>query len=213
MTKETMTVHKALAELKTLENRIEKEMKNVLTITTNKSSNTKIDGMTLTEYKKDVKAKWQSANDLVKRMNAIKCAVTQSNATTEVVIAGETYTVAEAIAFKNFIIPIKQKMLNKLTTEYNLAKSRLERENGYSLEERADQFIYATYGKSDMKELSEDMMKSRREWIESNKLELVDALNIKKEIEELDKEINEFVIDVDSQLSVSNAKTEITIEY
>ena len=72
---------------------------------------------------------------------------------------------------------------------------------------------YATYGKSDMKELSEDMMKSRKEWIESNKLELVDALNIKKEIEELDKEINEFVIDVDSQLSVSNAKTEITIEY
>lgn len=213
MTKETMTVHKALCELKLLESRIYKESGKFVAVTTNKHSNDKIDGMSLTEYKKQMKGNYQSVNDLVNRMNAIKCAVAQSNATTEVVIAGKTYTVAEAIAFKNNIIPIKIKILDKLTNEYTLAKNRLARENGERLEDRADQFIIATYDKTDLKGLSEEMMTAREKWKKENQLDLVDPLGIEKEIAKLDKEINEFVIDVDSQLSVSNAKTEITIEY
>jgi len=44
-------------------------------------------------------------------------------------------------------------------------------------------------------------------------MEIVDPIGIRAEMERLEKEINDFTVEIDSALSVSNALTELTIEY
>ena len=44
-------------------------------------------------------------------------------------------------------------------------------------------------------------------------MEIVDPINIMTELTTLEKEINDFVVEIDSALSVSNALTELEITY
>jgi len=44
-------------------------------------------------------------------------------------------------------------------------------------------------------------------------MEIVDPINITTELTALEKEINDFVVEIDSALSVSNALTELEIAY
>ena len=97
MTTEKMTVHKALCELKTLDSRIQKCMQQNPFVFANKHANSKVAGVSVGDYCKEVQASYQSANDLIARRDAIKRAVTLSNATVKVTIGGKEYTVAEAI--------------------------------------------------------------------------------------------------------------------
>ena len=53
----------------------------------------------------------------------------------------------------------------------------------------------------------------RADFITAQTYEIADPINVKAEMEKLDTKINAFLVDIDSALSVSNALTEITIEY
>ena len=163
MTTEKMTVHKALCELKTLDARIQKSIQQGTFVFANKHSNNKVAGVSINTYSEEIRAAYQSAKDLIARRDAIKRAVTLSNATVKVTIGGKEYTVAEAIEMKNHGIPLKQLLLKKLDNDNR--RARLE------------------------------------------------ADNITTELTALEKEINDFVVEIDSALSVSNALTELEIAY
>ncbi len=64
-----------------------------------------------------------------------------------------------------------------------------------------------------MKSASEEVKKVRADFIAAQTVELVDPLKIAEKIEALEKEISDFLVDVDSALSVSNATTEVSVEY
>ena len=64
-----------------------------------------------------------------------------------------------------------------------------------------------------MKNASEEVKKVRADFIAAQTFEIIDPIDIKSEMEALDEKINGFMVEVDSALSVSNALTEITIEY
>ena len=53
----------------------------------------------------------------------------------------------------------------------------------------------------------------RADFMASQVMEIVDPIGITAEIERLEAEINAFAVEVDAALSVSNALTEITVEY
>ena len=95
--KETMTIHKALSELKTLGDRINSAMEEATFVVANKHSNAKIGGQSIAEFSQAAQQSLQSVMTLINRRNAIKRAVTRSNAETMVNINGKEYTVAEAI--------------------------------------------------------------------------------------------------------------------
>ena len=97
MNKERLTVHRALAELKTIDSRITKAINTSKFVIANKHSNEKIDGKPISEVRENMKSAYQKVTDLIARRNAIKRAVVLSNANTNVVVNGVTYTVAEAI--------------------------------------------------------------------------------------------------------------------
>lgn len=213
MTTEKMSVHKALCELKTIDARIEKTIRATTYVFANKHNNTKVNGMSLSDFCAEIKANHKSAQDLIARRDAIKRAVTLSNATTKVMISGKEFTVAEAIDFKNHTVPIMNDMLSKMASDNMRARSAADAANGPALETRADEYIKSLYGNVDMKGASEEIKKVRADFITAQTTELVDPLKITDEIATLEKEINDFMVEIDSALSVSNALTELEISY
>ena len=213
MNKETMNIHKALVELKTLDARIDKAMVGVSFIATKKHESENIRGVSVSEATEAMVSAYNSVNDLISRRTAIKRAVVLSNAKTEVTIAGQTYTVAEAIEMKNHGLDGKRKLLSIMRSQYEECSARAERENNQLETTRADTYIKETFAATDISKSGEAVQKARKEYIEKQTVELVNPLKLLDKITALDTEINDFMVEVDSALSVSNAKTEIEIEY
>lgn len=214
MTTEKMTVHKALAELKLLDDRIEKAIAEGVYCVANKHSNDKIGGVPLDDYIKIMQGGYDKATDLINRQVAIKRAVTLSNTVTKVSVSAVEYTVAEAIWMKNHGMEFYKALMNVMQKHYNTAQAKINLENdGGSLEERAEQYVTAIYGQKEGKTNTADIEKVRADFLTANQYELVDPLHVLDKIENLEKRINDFMSEVDAALSVSNALTEITIEY
>jgi hypothetical protein len=214
MTTETMNVHKALAELKTLDARINKKINSQSFVAANRASNKKIGGVDISEYKKTAVEEYQSIRDLIRRYFAIKRAVTLSNATTMVEVAGETMSVAEAIyynsEYRNNCSP-KQILLRELTSQYTGSQAECNRRQ-LTLEERAEDYAINLLGSKEKVD-AETFETTKNNYRMANEYSLVDPIEIAKEIEKLSSEIDSFKADVDAAISVSNAKTEITINY
>ena len=213
MTTETMTIHKGLAELKILDGRIKKEIQNGSYCAANKHSNDKINGIPIEDFEKSVRGTYDKVTDLIKRRKAIKKAVVLSNAKTTVKIADVEYTVAEAIEMKNHGIELEALRINAMDNQYKMAQAEVNCQKGNKLEERADQYVTAIYGQKVGKTATADIEKVRKDFLEANSYEIVDPINVPEKVEELRQKIDAFMADVDSALSVSNALTEITIEY
>lgn len=211
MTRETMTIHKALAELKVLDARINSAISSDY-CGYKKHSADKINGIDVADYEKKIRANYDKAVDLINRRKAIKRAVVLSNATTKLEVSGVEYTVAEAIEMKNHGIEFEVLLGNTMKRDYAKAKTETEYSN-YGLDEKADQYVTAIYGQKDGKTNSVDIEKVRNDFITSNQFEIVDPLDVLSKIEDIEKITGNFMAEVDSALSVSNALTNITIEY
>lgn len=217
MTIEKMTIHKALAELKTMDDRINKAIRSATYVLAVKHSAEKINGKTVTNFKEDMRSGYQKVTDLIARRDAMKRAVVLSNATTKVKIGDNEYTVAEAIEMKNHGMEFRSALLYQMNNAYVSAQNDLTRNGGEALEKKAEQYVLAVIAaqpKDSKMSVDSDAMKAlRQNYIENNTYDLVDPMDVAKIIEKLDAEINEFNAEVDAALSVSNALTVIEFEY
>ena len=64
MTTETMTVHSALCEIKTIGKRIEKTIKEFHPVSTKEQQSTKVDGISLNTFAYEAKSNADRANDI-----------------------------------------------------------------------------------------------------------------------------------------------------
>lgn len=212
MNKETMNIHKALVELKTLESRITKGISGAAFIAANKHANTKIGGKNIADYCEDIKDAYKSINDLIRRRDAIKRAVVLSNAVTKVTVGGVEYTVAEAIDMKNHGVEFLRRLLSKMSSDYATAQ-RVCDINNAKLVDDANAHVVRTFSTTDLKNAGDMVNTERDRYIELNTYELVDPLKVKDVVDALEKQVNSFLSEVDAALSTSNATTEITFEY
>ena len=216
-TKEQMTVHKALSELKVIDSRINNAIRSGTFVVANKHSNDKIHGMTINEFKNSMKSDFQKVSDLIARRNAIKKAVVASNAVTKVKVGDTEYTVATAIEMKNHGMEFKNTFKKCLEAQYAVAKNELDKNSGDPLEKRAENYvlsvIQAQPKDSKMAVDSEAMKNLRAQYIKDNTYDIIDPIGVKDAIEQLDNEISSFITEVDAALSVSNALTVLDIEY
>jgi len=213
MTTEKMTIHKALAELKIIGDRINNSISTATFIKANKHSNEKINGVPINEFKSQIQGNWDKSNDLIKRRNAIKRAVVLSNATTKVKVGIEEFTVAEAIEMKNTGMQYKKELLNQLNRQYIDAIRITEKENGETLQQKAENYVIGLYGSKEGKVNTEEIENTKKQFIVNNTFELIDPIKVRDKIDNLEKEISEFETEIDSALSCSNSLTEIVIEY
>jgi cupin superfamily acireductone dioxygenase involved in methionine salvage len=134
-----------------------------------------------------------------------------SNAVTKVTIADVEMTVADAIERKTSIV-YEQTLLNTLKRQTMNSKSTVATEN-QKVEIRLDQQLNQMFGNDNVSaKTSEGAIAYAKEFRNQNEFELIDPLSIDKEIEKLEKGIDDFLSEVDYVLSTSNALTEIEIE-
>jgi len=212
MTKEKMTIHRALSEVKMLNQRITKMIANDTYINSVRHSSDKISGVPIEDVKNTIKGNYDQVTALIERRNAIWRAITQSNAITKVTISGVEYTVAEAIETKNHNLEFYSMLYAELSNQYTKTLSHVNRDNEIVATSGVERFLTSIYGNKDKAD-AEDIETAKKKYIESNSFDLIDPIDIKSKIDQLSEKIDSFTSEVDSVLSESNAMTTIEVEY
>ena len=209
MDMEKMLVTVALNELKLLDSRIIKEIDRGSFISSAKKSSPKVSpAMSKEEFIEEAKSKFNSVKDLIERRAKIKAAIVDSNAKTEVEIDGVKMTRADAIERKSSI-NYEKLMLNELKDQLNIHTSKVNSSN-YEVDNKIDSLVQAAYGKEGKNNIKqEDYDAIAKPYREANEWDIVDPLNLKDVIEEMEKRIDGFESNVDSVLQISNCTTYI----
>lgn len=212
METQKMTIHRALAELKLIDSRIEKAI-NVVEPTGLMQNNKPVNGFyAKDDFEKDVKAKYQSVTDLINRKNSIKSAIVKANGTTQVTIGGKSMTIADAINFKT-VITVKKNLINTLNRKHQTAKAKFNKENekvnNVALENA--KIMIGKQGDDRVKPNDEDVKNIVEPFVKRNEFHLIDPLKVEELTEKLQNEVDEFEVEVDAVLSEINALTQIEI--
>lgn len=205
---EKMTVTRGLTELKTLDSRINKAISSGTYIEVSVGEKPVIGYKSKEEYNQKVQSSIDSVNSLIKRRDDIKSAIVSSNAKTMVKIGNVDMTVAKAIEGKESIA-YKQAFLNKLKNDYRTVLSHYNTETE-KVKDRLDTYIQTSLGK-DTKLEKDQIENISKPFMKTNEIHLNDPSDLKMVIEKIEKEIEDFLTEVDFTLSESNAITQIEI--
>lgn len=207
-----MTIHRALAELKLIDSRIEKQI-SLIEPTGLMQKDKLVNNLhTKDDFVKETKAKLQSATDLIDRKNKIKSAIVKANGNTMVEISGHVMTIADAINFKT-VIAVKKSLINTITKKHNNVVARFNTENEKVNKVALDN-AKIMIGKQDdgnIKPNDDDVKAIVEPFVKRNEFHLVDPLGVDALIEKLQTEVDDFEVEVDAVLSEINAITKITI--
>jgi hypothetical protein len=207
---ETITVARALSDIKLLDARIEKKIESACFVEGYQKMTKKLikHPISKEDFEKNALAEYDSIVDLITRRDKIKSAILLSNATAKVKINGEEKTVIEAIEKKQ-AIKHEKKLLMKMRLEYSSISNTIER-NEAALRENINKMLQQSISDERIRS-KEDYERLAKPFREDNELVLVDPLKIRAKIDELDLKIDKFMSDIDFVLSESNSITKIEI--
>lgn len=205
-----MTLARALAEIKLLNSKIEKNIGRLQLVATKTGKKDVINGSNekVVDFNENAKSNYQSTLDLIKRRNFIKSKLTQANAITTISIGQDSYTIAEAIDRKNSI-QIEKTLLDKMKSNLNLQIKNMNTAND-KMEADINRMVETKMGADKSK--AEDVADLKRIFRESDTTTLVDPLDLKVKIEDLEKSIENFELNIDFTLSEANAINYIEID-
>lgn len=200
--KTTMTITRALVELKTLDKRIQKAIDESVFVS--------LHGELRKPDERALKAQnyYDKVRDLMERRVRLKSAIVSSNATTQVRVCGMDLTVAEAIELKSSIKNYKS-LLSRMRAQYGDAVRTMEHEN-----ERARRNLEGSLSRNTSDDKDKDRMNVAdysKQYMTIHGVSLFDPLKIQGKVEDLDKFITEFQDEVDFLLSEKNATTTIEL--
>lgn len=204
----SITITRALNELKLLDKRINKEISGAKLVTAIQGTKSiTVDKSTKEEFANNAKSMIQSIQDLIVRKNKIKAAILESNGKTKVNIAGNEYTVAEAI-YKKDSIELDKFLLETMKSQLSKITNAVEKHNT-KVEENLQQQLLAAAGSD------KDKVKSMQEYADvyktTNEMTTYDPANIAKLIVNFENDIDSFESEVDFVLSESNSTTFIEV--
>lgn len=207
-----MTIHRALAELKLIDSKIEKAIAAIEPTGLMKADKPVNGFFKKEDFEKDVRAKYQSVVDLIDRKIKIKSAIVAANAVTEVNIAGKKMTIAEAINYKAIVV-FKKNLVASLFKKHNAVKSKFTVENekitNIALENA--KIMIGKQGDDRVKPTDEDVKNIVEPFVKRNEYLLVDPLNVDVLTEKIKDEVVEFEVEVDAILSEINSITLIEV--
>lgn len=200
----SISIAQALSELKLLRRRMDNALTGERFILLKK----KRDNVDATRFATEATAAYQSFTDLFSRYNAMKAAIVQSNAATEVTIAGIKYTVAAAVERKR-TIDIEKSLLETMRRQHTAVQREFE-EHRKAEQIRVERLLQAELGK-DSKTNVETVTALTETFLAQNSAEILDPLGLAARIAALTKSIEDFETKVDWVLSESNGRTLITV--
>lgn len=170
------------------------------------------------EFAKEAEASYQQIHDLIKRFQKIDAAIVDSNARTEVKTSYGTFTVAGAISLRSRLhgmdsyegdADFEGKLQDKLNSEYNERVRFCDLKNS-QLQTTAESMRLSILGR-DAKAKDDRPLDVVDAYVKENTTELVDPLDVKTKLEELEEKRNILLAELDTQIKVSNATTFIEI--
>lgn len=209
------TITRALAELKTLKNRYNKEVYNLhlVAVKHGKNLRTPYSQYKPEDFEAQAKSEYQSICDLERRITEIKNKIDESNFTTKVTIGDKEMTIIEVLNYKNNILSLKE---TRLFTLKDLKKKALFDYDKAISENKAKVENFVSGKNSNTANASKSAMELEGETVEAIEkvwaVELIDPLEIDKEIESLENEIETFKHNIDFVLSESNSITTIEVD-
>jgi len=204
-----MTIHRALAELKLIDARIEKAIEAMEPTGLTQSGRLVNQVYKREEFEESARAKFQSVNDLIERKTKIKSAIVRANGVTLVTINEKNMTIADAINFK-YVVEYKKKLINTLEKRHRSMVAKMEMTNK-QVEDNALKLAEAALQKDNVKISDGDAVAITGPYIEKNQFHLIDPLKVEELVGKLRDEVNAFESEVDAVLSEINAVTIIEV--
>ena len=205
--KETMNIHDALVELKTLGKRISTEINNMQIVATAPASKAGTDEAKA--FQANARGTLMSVADLRRRRMAIKAAVVKSNATTMVEINGRLMSIAEVIEMRKEYVSELESIQRKITTALNSAKNTVDSKHA-----EAVKIALNTMQSKSEANLTDEQVSAFNNLVAINDVVLIEPENVN--LTELLKGIADTLDGynrLDSLLSTKNATTQIEVEY
>ncbi len=215
-----LSIHRALAQLKTTRARIEKEISSAVFLSSTMGRSGKAGAKSVPEMEAQIRAEYKSIEDLMKNFCALKYAITRSNSgigenTTNVSYADEAkhMTVAEVIAYQVHALPLMKQLLDAMVSRYDTLTYRVEKKNAAIMDDAMNAFAAVHGGKENTKDLPkgalDDFVKT---YVENNGERLVDPLDLRALIARKKKEYDNGLVWADATLSEANALRTIDVE-
>lgn len=208
-----MSVTRALAELKRIDERVQRMIGESVFVSAVAGKADKAKLLMGNDTVENAKAKIQSAYDKIQseitKRALIKSKIVASNASTKITLGGVEMTVAEAIEMKKSI-EMKAQLKISMQRQLSQANSVVTQQN-QKLEQQIEQNLATIYGSDKSKydaTTFETVAKPQRDAKEAS---LLDPLDLASKIEALTEEISLVETELDFLLSESNARTEIEV--
>lgn len=209
-----MSVTRALAQIKQLDDRISRASQTVrfVGVTVGEGTNQVVKDFngSVDHAKKLIQGDFDKIQQLMKNRATLKAAVVMSDATTKVTVSGGEITVAEAIELRRTAVSKKdllhsmKRQLDSVTKDINMSNDQLEQ----SIQDSLNTVYGNEKGKVD-ESMYDAIAKPR---LDRHKAKLLDPCNIREQIQKLEDEVSDVDMNLDFLLSESNARTEIEVD-
>lgn len=221
-----LSVHRALSLAKTTRNRISDMINDVSVkfIEVKQGKKNTINGVRVEDVEKTIRGNWDKINQLISNLEQLKSALSRSNAGIKegteldtLVVAGKNYTLSELITASDLIYGNKNNMgfkallLSKLKRTYSEALRQVERQHD-KIDQEIKVYLNQVAGSDKQQISAEETQKTIDIFHANGDYTLVDPLDLKKTIEELDAEITQFRYEADSAISEKNALTIVKVD-
>lgn len=211
----TMLITQALDERDLLKKKINDAISSTNFISVKKKNkNVDINNGDVTKVSDDIKATYQSINDMIKRYTMIVQKIAESNVTTTINVNGKDMTISAAISVikdintNSFFFKDLQRKLEK---DFQNASDTVRRNNN-NVEQNKNTLLNGLISRNDAKTATDKEVELVNATVDGDYAEFVDPLTITDRIAEL-KDYNLTIkANILSAIKISNATTTIEID-
>lgn len=174
--------------------------------------------VTQKEFEKEARSSYQQIIDLIHWYDKVDQAILRSNAETIIETSYGTMSIANALALRSRLncsnaydsdSNFEGNLMMKLQEELN-EKIRVMEQKNKGLQNTAETMRLSILGK-DTKTKDETPLKVVDAYVQENTTELIDPLNVRKKIDELNERRETILNELDTKIKVSNATTFVEI--
>jgi hypothetical protein len=213
MPTETISLTRALAEVKTLEDRIQKAILTAKFIdVVQGTAETPVDRAfrSKEELAARIQGDFQSIEALAARRAAMKAAITKANVVTLVKVGERTMTIADAVALKQALF-LHQLLLDAMK-QSQLQGTRQVEVLAKQLDEKIERLVQNSF--QNVSKVSEEQFQSvKKPQAEAFEPKLLDPLRLNDKIRALESQLEDIQLNLDFALSEVNARTDVEISY
>jgi len=200
-----MSLHRVIAEIKNLEQKL---VRNEQVVATVQKKDRMVGTQTAEQFEVESQGKVDAFVANINKLRALKVARNLANATNKIKVAGIEMTIDEAIARKatvgyiqQFVYAIQSQMVNA-ANQVSAASTEVER--------KIEAQVTAIGGST--KKVSDEELKTIRAMIErSTGREIVMGKNVEAFVKKMVAELEQFLVEVDFALSEANATVKVEV--